>query len=71
MAYQQVSFRYMDCEPEAGTAGGGLSRGNCPTRQLSARAGFLNLGVARSPSDFRGVARLSTNFLKNVGIFKY
>ena len=29
---------------------------------------FLNLGVATnlgSPSDFRGVARLSTNFLKN------
>ena len=24
-----------------------------------------------SPSDFRGVARLSTNFLKNDGIFKY
>ena len=24
-----------------------------------------------SPSDFRGVAELSTNFLKNDGIFKY
>ena len=24
-----------------------------------------------SPSDFRGVARLSTNLLKNDGIFKY
>ena len=24
-----------------------------------------------SPSDFRGVARLSANFLKNDGIFKY
>ena len=42
-----------------------MHRGECC--RLS-RPVFLNLG---SPSDFRGVAQLSTNFLKNDGIFKY
>ena len=38
------------------------------TLKLSVEQCFSTLG---SPSDFRGVARLSTNLLKNDGIFKY
>ena len=44
-----------------------------PDKCLS-RARFLTSGSRPhlgSPSDFRGVARLSTNLLKNDGIFKY
>ena len=32
---------------------------------------YQGFSTSGSPSDFRGVARLSTNLLKNDGIFKY